>query len=88
MRFQSGSLHVLWEDIAEIRALAIHPDYQHLGLGSKIVEYMKKDAKQIGIHRLFTFMVYISSDSLYPGVMRLSIPLQQPNVATMTALMV
>lgn len=50
-----GSLHVLWEDIAEIRALAIHPDYQHLGLASKLVEYMKEDARQIGIHRLFTF---------------------------------
>ncbi len=50
-----GSLHVLWEDIAEIRALAIHPDYQHLGLASKLVEYMKEDARQIGSHRLFTF---------------------------------
>ena len=50
-----GSLHVLWEDIAEVRALAIHPDYQHLGLGSKIVEKMKEEARQIGIHRLFTF---------------------------------
>ena len=50
-----GSLHVLWEDIAEIRALAIHPDYQHLGLGSKLVEFMKVEAKQLGIKRLFTF---------------------------------
>ncbi len=50
-----GSLHVLWEDIAEVRALAIHPDYQHLGLGSKLVEHMKKEARQLGIHRLFTF---------------------------------
>ena len=50
-----GSLHVLWEDMAEVRALAIHPDYQHLGLGSKLVEYMKKEARQLGIHRLFTF---------------------------------
>jgi len=50
-----GSLHVLWEDIAEIRALAIHPDYQHLGLASKLVEYMKEDAKKLGIRRLFTF---------------------------------
>ncbi len=50
-----GSLHVLWEDIAEVRALAIHPDYQHLGLGSKLVEYMKKEARLLGIHRLFTF---------------------------------
>jgi len=50
-----GSLHVLWEDIAEVRALAIHPDYQHLGLGSRIVEKMKEEARKIGIHRLFTF---------------------------------
>ncbi len=50
-----GSLHVLWEDMAEVRALAIHPDYQHLGLGSKLVEYMKDEARQLGIHRLFTF---------------------------------
>ena len=50
-----GSLHVLWEDIAEIRALAIHPDYQHRGLGSKLVEFMKEEAKKLGIRRLFTF---------------------------------
>ena len=50
-----GSLHVLWEDIAEVRALAIHPNYQHLGLGSRIVEFMQEEARKIGIHRLFTF---------------------------------
>ncbi len=50
-----GSMHVLWEDIAEIRALAIHPDYQDLGLGSKLVETMKQEAKKLGIKRLFTF---------------------------------
>ena len=50
-----GSLHVLWEDIAEVRALAIHPDYQHLGLGSKLVQHMQQEAKQLGIKRLFTF---------------------------------
>ena len=50
-----GSLHVLWGDIAEVRALAIHPDYQHLGLGSKLVQSMKQEASQLGIKRLFTF---------------------------------
>ncbi|UCH23864.1 MAG: N-acetyltransferase [Deltaproteobacteria bacterium] len=50
-----GSLHVLWEDIAEIRALAIHPEYQHLGLGSKLIEFMKQEAEQLGIRRLYTF---------------------------------
>ena len=50
-----GSLHVLWDNIAEIRALAIHPDYQHLGLGSKLVEYMINEAGHLGIKRLYTF---------------------------------
>lgn len=50
-----GSLHVLWEDIAEVRALAIHPDYQHLGLGSELVQFMKQEARQLGIKGLFTF---------------------------------
>ena len=50
-----GSLHVLWDDIAEIRALAIHPDYQHLGLGRKLVASMTEEAKQLGIKRLYTF---------------------------------
>ena len=50
-----GSLHVLWDDIAEIRALAIHPDYQHLGLGRKLVDHLIEEAKQLGIKRLYTF---------------------------------
>jgi amino-acid N-acetyltransferase len=50
-----GSLHVLWEDIAEIRSTAIHPDYQHKGLGRKIVEFMKVEAKELGIKTLFTW---------------------------------
>jgi amino-acid N-acetyltransferase len=50
-----GSLHVLWDDIGEIRALAIHPDYQHLGLGSKLIELMKEEARQLGLKHLFTF---------------------------------
>ncbi|MBW1999238.1 MAG: N-acetyltransferase [Deltaproteobacteria bacterium] len=50
-----GSLHVLWEDIAEIRALAIQQEYQSLGLGRKIFNHLKKEAKELGIKRLFTF---------------------------------
>ncbi len=50
-----GGLHVLWEDIAEVRSLAIHPDYQNKGLGRKLVEFMKKEAVQLGIKRLYTF---------------------------------
>ena len=50
-----GSLHVLWDDIAEIRALAIHPDYQHMGLGKKLVNHLIDDARLLGIKRVYTF---------------------------------
>jgi len=50
-----GSLHVLWEDIAEIRALAIHPRFQHCGLGAKIVRHLIEEARQMGIEKVFTF---------------------------------
>jgi len=59
-----GSLHVLWDDMAEIRALAIHPDYKHLGLGRKLVDFMIKEAKQLGIRRLYTFT--LSEDFFKP----------------------
>jgi len=51
------SLHVLWEDIAEIRSLAINPDYQQVELGSNLIEYIKEEAKQLGIRHLYAFTV-------------------------------
>lgn len=50
-----GSLHVLWEDMAEVRSLAIHPAYQNRGLGRRLVEHLKDEAIRLGIRRLFTF---------------------------------
>ena len=48
-----GSLHVLWKDIAEIRALAVHPRFWRHGLGSKIVRYLIEEARQMGIEKVF-----------------------------------
>jgi len=50
-----GSLHVLWEDIAEVRSLAVHPQFQRRGLGSKIVRCLIEEALQIGIKKVFAF---------------------------------
>ena len=50
-----ASLHVLWENVAEIRSTAIHPDYQHKGLGKKLVEQLKKEARELDITMLFTW---------------------------------
>lgn len=50
-----GGLHVLWEDLAEVRSVAVHPDLQHKGYGRTMVEALIKDAKALGVHHLFTF---------------------------------
>jgi len=46
---------MLWEDIAEIRALAVHPQFQRRGLGSRIVRYLIEEARQMGIEKVFAF---------------------------------
>jgi amino-acid N-acetyltransferase len=52
-----GSLHVLWADIAEIRALAIHPDYMDGELEKRLVDFMKVDALKLGVKCLVIFTV-------------------------------
>lgn len=50
-----GSLHVLWDDIGEIRAMAINTDFQNRGIGRHLIEYMKTEAVKLGLKEIFTF---------------------------------
>jgi amino-acid N-acetyltransferase len=50
-----GSLSVLWKDIAEIRSLAVHPQFRRKGLGAQILRRLIEDARELGIKRLFAF---------------------------------
>ncbi|OUM85641.1 MAG: hypothetical protein BAA01_09195 [Bacillus thermozeamaize] len=47
-----GALHVLWEDLAEIRSLVISPKAQGKGLGKMLVEAFIQDAEAMGIRRV------------------------------------
>lgn len=49
-----GALHVLWEDLAEIRALAVAPSYQRAGVGKRIVDALIEDARELGCLRVFS----------------------------------
>jgi amino-acid N-acetyltransferase len=49
----AGSLHIVWEDLAEIRALAVHPDYACNGLGSQLVHELVQEAGQLGCQKVF-----------------------------------
>lgn len=54
-----GSLHVLWKDIAEIRALAVHPRFRRRGLGSKVVRYLIEEARQMEITKVFALTLEV-----------------------------
>ncbi len=48
-----GALHVMWEDLAEIRTLAV--DVRHLGngVGTALLEALLQDARDLGVRRIF-----------------------------------
>lgn len=48
-----GALHVIWEDLAEARTIAVDPDYRGRGIGSRIVEKLVETARWLGIRRIF-----------------------------------
>lgn len=50
-----AGLHVLWEDLAEVRSVAVHPALHRRGLGALLVQALMEDARALGVHHLFTF---------------------------------
>ena len=47
------ALHILWEDLAEIRSLAVSEDKQDQGLGSVLVTACLNEADELGIPTVF-----------------------------------
>jgi len=48
-----GALHVLWEDLAEVRTLAVEPSWRGRGVGHRLIEALVLQAKELGVSRLF-----------------------------------
>jgi len=48
------ALQICWEDIAEIRSLAVHPLHQKKKIGAKLVEAALADAKAFNVAKVFT----------------------------------
>lgn len=48
-----GALHVIWDDLAEIRTLAVMPGFRQGGLGGIILELLVDRARALGVSRLF-----------------------------------
>ena len=47
------ALHVTWEDLAEIKSLAIGESEQGTGLGKQLVESCLQEAREMGVPKIF-----------------------------------
>jgi len=52
------ALHVLWEDLAEIRSLAVRKESQKRGIGTLLVKKCLSEAKKLGVEKVFV-LTYI-----------------------------
>ena len=48
-----GALHVMWQDLAEVRTLAVDVNHKRRGLGAAMLAELLDRAKALGIHRVF-----------------------------------
>lgn len=50
----TGALHIMWLDLAEIRALAVKDGYTQQGIGRQMVEFFLEEAQEMRIPSVFT----------------------------------
>jgi amino-acid N-acetyltransferase len=50
-----GALHLYWENLAEIRAVAVSPGAAHKGVGTTIVESLLAEAREYHLEQVFVF---------------------------------
>ena len=48
-----AALHVFWEDLGEIRSVAVLPNFQKRGIGSDLVKQCIQEAGAVGLKKVF-----------------------------------
>ncbi|KIZ19764.1 amino-acid N-acetyltransferase [Streptomyces natalensis] len=48
-----GALHVMWEDLAEVRTLAVDPQLKGHGVGHLVLDKLLRTARWLGVRRIF-----------------------------------
>jgi amino-acid N-acetyltransferase len=49
----TSALHIVWEDLAEVRSVAVAADAMRGGIGSQVVGACLEEARELGLKRLF-----------------------------------
>ena len=50
-----GALHIYWENLAEIRAIAVAEGMSRRGIGTLLAGYLLDDARELGLEEVFCF---------------------------------
>ncbi len=55
-----GAVHVMWDDLAEVRTLAVHRDWRRHGIGHALMAALLARVAELGLRRIFclTFEVH------------------------------
>ena len=49
----TAALHIVWEDLAEVRSVAVAEEAGRRGVGSQVVQACLDEAKELGLKRVF-----------------------------------
>ncbi len=49
----TAALHIVWEDLAEVRSVAVAEDAGRKGIGTQVVRACIDEAREIGLKRVF-----------------------------------
>lgn len=74
-----GALHVIWEDLAEVRTLAVRPDWTGRGLGGAMLVRLIERGRALGISRIFCLTFEVGFFSKF-GFKTLEGPAVRPEV--------
>lgn len=71
-----GALHVMWEDLGEVRTLAVAPSRRGQGVGTAILLRVLEAAREVGVSRVFclTFETDFFSRHGFEEIAELPVP--------------
>ena len=49
-----GALHVTWNELAEVRSMAVSRDFTRRGIGAEIVKRLLEEGRSFGVKQFFT----------------------------------
>jgi amino-acid N-acetyltransferase len=65
------ALSIMWEDLAEVKGLAVSKDIQGKGIGKLLVEKCVEEAKDLGIKKVFA-LTYVDKFFIKLGFTKIS----------------